>query len=153
VCAANEFNKCGHKRSTSLRWTAKALYLVFKSIISSMYASLAGSSASFVGLITTLFFNGIPAKEVIPAIGGALIVFVISLVASFFLAFFIGSPIYDVLRKYNFSNYVTSSLLGCTFSFLIFPPTSTNLYFIAWLVVGVITGSIYHYTYTKRGSI
>jgi len=120
--------------------------------ISSMYASAVGSVVILIWAVVAGLLEANETIQVLSSISGSLLLYSISVVVVFTLAFMVGSPIYYGLLRLGFANYITSPILGAGFVLAIF-----GLRFggdqIYWLLAGVATGGFYHYVYTKHKNI
>ena len=120
--------------------------------ISSIYASAVGCVVILLWSIVSAFMEVNESIEVLPAISGSLLIYSVSVIVVFALAFLVGSPIYYVLFRIGSANYISSSVVGAGFVLAIF-----GLRFggdqIYWLLAGITTGGFYHYVYTKHRNI
>ncbi|PXF64285.1 hypothetical protein DL796_03875 [Kangiella spongicola] len=85
------------------------------------------------------------------AIGGAVLFYFITAIASCFIAMVVAGPVYVVLAKYNLANYYTASSLGLAVTFACFG-FSTSLENIYWNLAGGVTGLLFHYHYVNKPS-
>lgn len=116
---------------------------------SSVYSSFLGSVVVFVGMVVSFMGDG---WDLIgDAIGGAVLFYFVTTIASCLIAMFIAGPVYVVLAKYKMANYYTSFLLGLVVTFICFGFSASfeNLY---WNLAGGVTGLLFHYHYINKPS-
>lgn len=117
-----------------------------------MYSSALGCVVILLWAAVTALIDAAETIESFTSMAGALLIYSVSVVVVFALAFVVGSPIYYVLSKWGAANYISSSALGAAFVLVIFGFGfgGDHLY---WLLAGVITGGFYHYVYTRHKNI
>lgn len=118
-------------------------------IIASLYSSFVGSLVVAMGVFFTILIKEYETTYLISAVGGALLYYGITVIASSLLAFFIGSPIYLLMLKINFTNYVTCAILGGMFISVIYR-FNLSVYNFHWVLAGAVTGIVYHYVYVRN---
>ena len=116
---------------------------------SSIYSSFLGSVVVFVGMVISLKGDGW--DFISDAIGGAVLFYFITAIASCLIAAFVAGPIYVLLAKYKLANYYTAFSLGLVVTFLCFG-FSTSLENIYWNLSGGVTGLLFHYHYINKPS-
>ena len=120
--------------------------------ISSMYSSALGCVVILLWAAVTALIEANEAIESLASVAGALLIYSVSVVLVFVLAFVFGSPIYYLLSKWGAANYITSSVLGASFVLVIFG-FGFGVDHLYWLLAGVITGGFYHYVYANHKNI
>jgi hypothetical protein len=118
--------------------------------ISSIYSSALGCVVILLWASVTALMDANETLEALSSISGALLIYSVSVVVVFALAFLVGSPIYYVLFRLGIANYFSSSVLGAAFVLVIFGVGGDQIY---WLLAGIATGCFYHYVYTKHRKI
>lgn len=116
---------------------------------SSVYSSFLGSVVVFVGMVVSFMGNGW--NLIGDALGGAMLFYFVTAIASCLIAIFVAGPVYVVLAKYRMANYYTSFLLGLVATFVCFGFSASleNLY---WNLAGGVTGVLFHYHYINKPS-
>lgn len=120
--------------------------------VSSMYSSALGCVVILLWTAVTALIEATEAIQYLTGIAGALLVYSLSVVVVFVLAFSVGSTIYYLLSMLGVAGYLSSASLGIVCVLLIFGFNfgGDSLY---WLLAGAITGAFYHHVYTKHRNI
>ncbi|WP_019606047.1 hypothetical protein [Teredinibacter turnerae] len=116
---------------------------------SAVYSSFLCSVLVFIGMVVSLMGDG---WDLIgDAIGGAILFYFITAIASCLISIVVAGPVYVVLAKYNLANYYTAFSLGLAVTFVCFG-FSTSLENIYWNLAGGVTGLLFHYHYVNKPS-
>lgn len=116
---------------------------------SAVYSSFLGSVVVFVGMVTSFMGDGW--GLIGDAIGGAILFYFITAIASCLISIVVAGPVYVVLAKYNLANYYTAFSIGLAVTFACFG-FSTSLENIYWNLAGGVTGLLFHYHYVNKPS-
>lgn len=116
---------------------------------SAIYSSFLGSIVVFIGMVASFMGDGW--GLVGDAIGGAILFYFITAIASCLISLAVAGPIYIVLSRYGLANYYTACFLGLAVTFICFG-LSTSLENIYWNVAGGVTGLLFHYHYLNKPS-
>ena len=116
---------------------------------SAVYSSFLGSVVVFVGMLASFMGDG---WDLIgDAIGGAVLFYFITAIASCVIAIVVAGPISVVLAKYNLATYYTAVSLGVVVKFVCFG-FSISLENLYWNLAGGVTGLLFHYHYINNPS-
>lgn len=119
-----------------------------RALKSSIYSSLLGSMVLSICFLAGFLIGHDTSMHLISIVGGALFYYPFIAIVSFFSALFYGSPIYYILVKLNFANYISASFLGmAVISSFFYISSEINYWF---LPGGAFSGAIYHYAYQKQ---
>jgi len=100
---------------------------------SAVYSSFLGSVVVFIGMVASFMGDG---WDLIGnAIGGAVLFYFITAIASCLIALFVAGPVYVLLAKYKMANYYTAFSLGLVVTFVCFG-LSTSLENLYWNLAG-----------------
>ncbi|MCW8128670.1 hypothetical protein [Microbulbifer halophilus] len=116
---------------------------------SAIYSSFLGSIVVFLGMVALLMGDG--RDFISDAIGGAMLFYFITAIASCLISMVAAGPIYVVLNRYGLANYYTACLLGLSVTFICFG-FSTSLENIYWNLAGGVTGLLFNYHYVNKPS-
>ena len=125
---------------------------ISNAIISSIYSSVLGCVVILLWSSVTALMDATDTIESLTSVSGALLIYSVSVIVVFVLAFVAGSPIYYLLVRLGVAGYISSATLGAIFVLLILGLNfgGDNVY---WLLAGIITGAFYHYVHIKHRNI
>lgn len=116
---------------------------------SAIYSSFLGSVVVFWGMVVSFMGDGW--SLIGDAIGGAVLFYFITAIASCLIAIAVAGPVYVVLSKFNLANYYTAFTLGLGVTFVCFG-FSTSLENIYWNLAGGVTSFLFHCHYVNKPS-